>query len=343
MRKVVSILLCIAFLTGLCSCGSDKEYDTLELTSMNTVMQITVFKNSETDTQALLEDMKVCIEKMDALLDVNDSDSDISKINRASAGDTVQVDPHTAQILAEALEAYQYTDGMFDIRLLPIISLWGFDNGTYGVPDEIDITNALECVAQGSFEVDTVNNTVTKYGDTELILGGIAKGYLGDVLLCMAQEKGAVALINLGGNIVLAGNKSDGTPWSVGIKDPVDGESLACSFESEGDRSVVTSGAYERYFEYGGETYHHIIDPATGYPADSDLLSVTVIGEEGIVCDALSTALFVAGKEKAIELTGEFDSFEFILITESNEILYTSGIQNIELSNDAFTLKEIQR
>lgn len=310
---------------------------------MNTVMQITVFKNSETDTRAILEDMKACIENMDALFDVNDPDSDISKINNASAGDVISVDTHTAQILTKALDAYQYTNGIFDIRLLPIISLWGFDNGLYGVPDDVDISAALESISQGSFVVDTVNNTVTKTGDTKLALGGIAKGYLGDVLLRMAQEENVVAIINLGGNIILAGDKPDGKPWSVGVKNPLDEENLACSFESGGNRSVVTSGAYERYFEYGGQSYHHIIDPATGYPADSDLLSVTVIGEDGSVCDALSTALFVAGKEKAIELMDTLDSFEFILITESNELLYTSGVQNVELSSDAYTLREIQR
>ncbi len=342
MKKVVSILLCIASLTGLCSCKSN-EYDTLELTAMNTVMQITVFNNSETDSEKILAEMKKCIEEMERLMDVNDKDSDISRINNSISGTEVQVDENTAQILQKALEAYEYTDGLFDVKLLPVISLWGFDNGKYGVPETEAIDSALDSIAQGGYTVDLKNNTVTGTGDTQLVLGGIAKGYLGDMLLQMAREKGVCALLNLGGNIVLCGSKPDGSLWKVGIKNPLASDELACSFESEGNRSVVTSGAYERYFEYGGETYHHIIDPATGYPADSDLMSVTVIGEEGAVCDCLSTALFVAGKEKAIGFTKEFDSYEFILITENNEILYTDGIKNMELSDDSFTLKVIQR
>ena len=342
MKRVVSILLCVALLTGLCACKSN-EYDTLELTAMNTVMQITVFNNSETDSAEILKEMEECIRHMDSLMNVNDEDSDISKINLASSGDTVKVDADTARILQDALEAYEYTDGLFDIRLQPVISLWGFDNGKYGVPEDEAVRDALNSISEGGYTVDLTNNTVTLNGNTELVLGGIAKGYLGDALLRMANEKGVSALINLGGNIVLCGEKPDGSPWSVGIKNPLDTENIACTFECEGNRSVVTSGAYERYFEYGGKTYHHIIDPATGYPADSDLLSVSVIGAEGTVCDCLSTALFVAGKEKAIELIKEFDSYEFILITEDNEIFYTDGLANMELSDDGFTLREIQR
>ena len=343
MKKVVSVLLCIAFLAGLCSCGGNNEYDTLELTAMNTVMKITVFKNSETDTKKLLDNMRDCIEKIDGLMDVNNPDSDISRVNDAAVGVAVAVDYHTAHILEKALAAYQYTDSLFDVKLLPVITLWGFDNGNYGVPTDADIADALESVGKASFEVNTVDNTVVKHTETQIALGGIAKGYLGDVLLQLAEDVNATALINLGGNIVLAGDKTDGTPWSVGIKNPVDTEGLACSFEGSEGLSVVTSGAYERCFQYGGKTYHHIIDPATGYPANSDLLSVSVIGEEGAVCDALSTALFVGGKEKAIEFTKEFDSYEFILITENNELFYTAGIKNIEVSDDTFTLKEIER
>ena len=342
MKRVVSILLCVAVIAGLCACRSN-EYDTLELTAMNTVMQITVFNNSETDSSEVLKEMEECIRHMDSLMNVNDKNSDISKINLASAGDIVEVDTDTARILQMALEAYEYTDGLFDIKLQPVITLWGFDNGKYGVPEADSINDALSIVAGSGYTVDLTNNTVTLTGDTRVVLGGIAKGYLGDKLLQMANEKGVSALLNLGGNIVLCGEKPDGSSWNVGIKNPLDTAGLACSFDSKGNRSVVTSGGYERYFEYGGNTYHHIIDPATGYPADSDLLSVSVIGSEGVVCDCLSTALFVAGKEKAIEFVKEFDSYEFILITEDNEILYTSGIENMKLSDDSFTLKEIQR
>lgn len=343
MRKAVSILLCLTLLTGLCSCKGADEYDTLELTAMNTVMQITVFNNSETDSKEVLELMAQCIRETDSLMNVNEANSDISRINASASGVVIDVDEDTAEILSEALEAYEYTHGLFDVRLMPVVTLWGFHNGQYGVPEEADIRVALERVNGSSFTVNTEDNTVIKNGDAQLILGGIAKGYLGDKLLEIAKENNVSAIISLGGNIVLCGAKSDGSLWSVGIKDPLNTEDLACSFDSEGNRSVVTSGAYERYFEYGGETYHHIIDPATGYPAESDLLSVTVMGEKGVVCDCLSTALFAAGKEKAVELTKEFNSYEFIFITKDNEILYTDGIEGMKVSNDSYTLKEMKR
>ncbi len=342
MKKTVSLLLVIAVMVSLCSCTALKGDDTLSLTAMNTVMQITVFNNSKVENERILQRMSQRIEEIDSLMDADNPDSDVYLINKSEADKAINISADTAHVIADSLSAFEKTDGNFNITVMPVVSAWGFHNGTYGVPGEKALVDALASVKNNGITVNTTDNCVKKAEGVEVTLGGIAKGYLGDELLEIALEENVTALLSLGGNIVLCGNKADGSLWSVGVKNPHNTDGLACSFKSKGNRSVVTSGGYERYFEYSGKTYHHIIDPKTGYPAESDLLSVTVIGGKGSLCDAFSTGLYVMGKEKAVAFAKENNSFDYILITTDNEILYTEGVSDIELSDDTFTLTAIQ-
>ena len=340
MRKIISVLICVVIVLQLCSCvPTDDTKVTENITAMNTVMQLTVFNTSKGTAEEVAEKMIQRIKEIEKLFDANLSDSDTSRIN--SAVTELTVNDETAELLNTAKKASETTGGAFDITIMPVLKLWGFNDGNYGVADDETIKDFLEFVDYKNISV--AGNKVTKNINTQISLGGIAKGYLGDELLEIAEEYGATALLSLGGNIVLCGNKNESEKWTVGIKNPNDTENLACSFECDGNKSVVTSGAYERYFEYGGKTYHHIIDPKTGYPAKSDLLSVTVIGENGAFCDAFSTALFVMGKEKSVAFAKEHNEFDFILITENSEILITDGVIGIEAESENLTVKSIQR
>lgn len=355
MKKTIAALLCFLIVLQLCGCASAMDSQNVtegdnrkvieNVTAMNTVMQITVFKTSKGTTQQVADLMKSRITELEKLFDVNSPDSDISKINNFNGAefDDISVSEDTVNVLTAAKSAFYGTDYLFDIKIMPVLKLWGFDNGNYGVPKAEDIENALAVAEESSIKIYADKNTVRVTEGTEISLGGIAKGYLGDELLKIAEEYGATALLSLGGNIVLCGDKSDGESWKVGVKNPNDTENIACSLECKGNQSVVTSGGYERYFEYGGKKYHHIIDPGTGYPAESDLSSVTVIGENGTMCDAYSTALFVMGKEKAVDFAKEANGYEFIFITEDNEILTTDGVTGIEIQSDEFALKSIPR
>lgn len=346
MKKFISALMCVVLVLQLSSCTQADENTkaTETITAMNTVMQITVFNTSKGTPQEVLELMKARINELDGLFNANSENSDVSRINNFSGSEfeNISVSEDTVKILESSLAAYYSTDYLFDIKLMPIISLWGFDNGKYGVPKTADIEKALEMVENSRILIYETDNAVRKTEGTQISLGGIAKGYLGDRLLEIAEEYGATALVSLGGNIVLCGEKGESEKWSVGIKDPLDTENIALSFECGGNRSVVTSGGYERCFEYGGKEYHHIIDPKTGYPADSDLLSVTVVGENGAMCDACSTALFVMGREKAVEFAKESNDYDFILITENNEVYITDGIAEAQLEGE-YTLRSIER
>lgn len=334
MKKAIAVLFCGCFLLTMCSCGFKKEA-TKEFTAMNTLMSIRVFSSYEGSVE---EDLQLFVDKInefDALFDANNENSDVSEINGKNT--EIKVSEATAKIIQKSILASSLTNGAFDITIMPVLMLWGFDNGNYGVPEKTEIQSALKNV--GADKISVKNNTVIKEDNTQISLGGIAKGYVGDELLKIAKENGVSAVLSLGGNIVLCGENTERGMWTVGVKNPLEANELVCTFEHKGNVSVVTSGGYERSFEKDGKAYHHIIDTKTGEPAETDLLSVTVIGEDGALCDAFSTALFSMGKEKAVKFAKEHNDFEYIFITEDKEIIATEGVSALKLTDESFKIK----
>lgn len=334
MKKAIALLLCGCFLLTMCSCNFKKEATT-EFTAMNTLMSIRVFSSSNGENEEAVKLFTDKIKELDILFDPNNENSDVALINGEST--EIKVSEDTAKVIEKSLLANKLTGGAFDITIMPVLKLWGFDNGNYGVPKKAEIESALKLVGKNSVFVK--NNTVTKKDNAQISLGGIAKGYLGDELLKIAKDNGVSGIISLGGNIVLCGENAEKGAWTVGVKNPLEANEIVCTFKHKGNVSVVTSGGYERSFKKDGKTYHHIIDTKTGEPAKSDLLSVTVIGEDGALCDAFSTALFSMGKEKAVKFAKEHNDFQYIFITENKEIIATDGVSSLELSDNNFTIK----
>ena len=331
MKKALSIMLCALMLLSFTSCENQKEL-TRDFTAMNTLISIRVFGVSNEENEKAMTLFTDKINELSILFDANNEKSDVKEINNSD--ENCRVSSYTAGIIKKSLVASKNTDGYFDITIMPVLKLWGFDNGLYGVPKSENILKALKNVSYKNISVK--GDTVTKLPGTEVALGGIAKGYIGDELLKIADECNVNAIISLGGNIVLCGDNSGKGYYTVGVKNPLNQNELLCTFESVGNKSVVTSGAYERYFEKDGKTYHHIIDTSTGYPSDSDLLSVSVIGEDGAFCDAYSTALFSMGKEKAVAFAEENNDFSYILVTDTNEIITIGDVKNLEVLDSNF-------
>lgn len=328
IKRTASLILCAVLLMNLSSCVFSQE-ETVNITAMNTLITIRVFGNSKEENERAVALFKEKITEFENLFDANIKTSDVAKINSSKIGAVVE--ESTARIIKKSLEASAMTNGAFDITIMPVLKLWGFDNGKYGVPSDAEIKSSLANV--GYEKITVSGNNVEKQENTEISLGAIAKGYLGDELLKIATENGVNAVISLGGNIVLCGDNNGKGYWTVGVKNPHESESLACSFDCPADVSVVTSGAYERYFEKDGKTYHHIIDTTSGKPAQSDLLSVTVVGKDGAMCDAFSTALFALGYKKAVAFAKENNDFSYIFITDKNEIT-AIGIENLNTLNE---------
>ena len=237
--------------------------------------------------------------------------------------------------MEQALEICRRTDGALDLSIYPIVRAWGFTTGSYQVPDEETIQSLLPLVDYTQIQYDAAIGVVTLPEGMEIDLGSVAKGYAGQLVAQMLRNSGVEsALLNLGGNVQTVGAKPDGSPWQIGIKDP-QGEDAMMVLSVE-DQAVVTSGGYERYFEQDGQTYWHIMDPSTGHPADSGLISVTIVGDEGVVCDGLSTALFVMGLEKATDLWAQSGDFEAAFVLSSGEVCITEGLTDRFALTDSY-------
>lgn len=318
-------LLSAAFLLTGCSGAPAQEPETATFFAMDTAMDFTVYGDA-----ALLDEAETLIGSLEEQVSVTDEHSDIYAIDHTGSG---SLSGNAAELMEQALELCRRTGGALDISVYPIVRAWGFTTGSYQVPDEETIQSLLPLVDYTQIQYDAATGVVTLPEGMEIDLGSVAKGYAGQLAAQMLREHGVQsALLNLGGNVQTVGAKPDGSPWQIGIKDP-QGEDAMMVLSVE-DQAVVTSGGYERYFEQDGQTYWHIMDPSTGHPADSGLLSVTIVGDEGVVCDGLSTALFVMGLEKAADLWAQSGDFEAVFVTASGEVYITEGLQ------DRFALTE---
>ncbi len=280
-------------------------------------MSLTVYGDEE-----YLDGAEGIINDIEDELSVTDKESDIYRLNLEKE---TYVSDDTAYIVSEALKMCKETDGALDISIYPIVKAWGFTTGEYRVPTETEIADLLKKV---SYEDISVNgNVISCQAETEIDLGSVAKGYTADRLKSYMKENGVKsAILSLGGNIQTIGSKPDGSLWKIAISDPEGDSYLGAVSVSE--KAVVTSGGYERSFEENGVTYHHLIDPSTGYPADNGFVSVTIIGDNGLMCDAYSTALFVMGPEKALEFYEKEKSFEAVLLTSDGVLYITEGIED---------------
>ena len=327
--KKLTALLLAGILTG-CSAPAEEMQQPVErsLFAMNTYMTFTAYGE---DAQAALQEAEECIQQVEGLWSVTDEDSEIYQANH-SGGQPVTVSEETAEIISFALEMAQRTGGALDPTIYPVLTAWGFTTDSKQVPSQQQIAQLLEQVGYDRIQINGSELTVPD--GMELDLGAVGKGYTADLVTEILRRHGVTsALISLGGNIQAIGSRPDGSDWRLGIRAPWESGNLGVLTVS--DAAVVTSGGYENYFDdEQGNLYWHILDPSTGYPADSGLQSVTIVGREGKMCDALSTALFVMGAQSAEQYWRENGGFEMLLVTDSGEILITEGIA------ENFTLNE---
>ena len=326
MKKhfISAMLSALLFLTG-CSAESSPEPVQGTFFAMDTMMDFTIYGES-----GLIDQSESLIASLESLVSVTDTGSELYAINQTGSG---TLTGKASSLMEQALEICRRTDGALDLSIYPIVRAWGFTTGSYQVPDEAEIQALLPLVDYRKIQYDAADGDVTLPVGMKIDLGSVAKGYAGQLVAQMLREHGVQsALLNLGGNVQTVGTKPDGSPWQIGIKDP-QGEDAMMVLSVE-DQAVVTSGGYERYFEQDGQTYWHIMDPSTGHPADSGLISVTIVGDEGVVCDGLSTALFVMGLEKAADLWAQSGDFEAVFVTASGEVYITEGLR------DRFALTE---
>ncbi|MGJ0845725.1 FAD:protein FMN transferase [Tissierella praeacuta] len=295
--------------------------------AMDTFVSWTIYH--ENDCSKQIEER---IHELESILSTTDINSEIHRLNDRKS---YVVSSDTRDLLSRSLKLCERTDGVLDISIYPIVKAWGFTTGSFHVPSEQSISQLVKNVNYRKIEYDADSGAVRLPEEMEIDLGSLGKGYVSEQLIQMLKAKGIKsALVNIGGNIQVLGGKINGEPWLVGLRNPFS-DGCACSLKIK-DKAVVTSGGYERYFEEGGVKYCHIINPNTGIPIEGDLASVTVVGEDAVACDGLSTSLFIMGLEEAEDFWRNSDDFEAIFITKGGQITITEGLQSTFSLSEAF-------
>lgn len=332
-------ILCVFLLVSilLCGCASARpaastatpdpeaaERSTVYVDSMDTFIELSAFGSNRA---AALQAAREEILRLNDILSIGLEDSEISRVNRAGSG-TVSAD--TAAMIREALTLYSETDGAFDLTVYPLMELWGFVSKEYHVPTAEELAETMTRIGAERVVLDDKTGLVTLDEGQAIDLGGIAKGFASQRLMEIFRQYGVEsAIVSLGGNMQCLGSKPDGSPWRIGVKDPFNPDFGLSAIVQIVDKAVITSGGYERFFvdEATGTVYRHIIDPATGYPAESGLSSVSIVTADGMLGDGLSTALYIMGLEKAADFwRAHSEDFDAILIDKDGNVYVTAGI-----------------
>lgn len=320
MKKIIPLIMLFII---LCGCSFPANTTSESFFAMDTYMTVTVNGSNSKSAVKYAENE---IKKLDKKLSAHNKNSEIYKLNKNGSK---KLSDTTLDVLDEALDCYKLSEGAFNPAMLTVSELWGFPDKNYRVPSENEIKSALKNSKPEKITEKDNLVTLNKKG-LKLDLGGIAKGYASGMIIKKLKEmKINSALLNLGGNIAALGSKPDGCAWTVAIENPDKKGNYLVALKVK-DKDVITSGGYERNFKKNGKTYHHILNPENGYPAESGLKSVTIIGTSGAYDDAFSTAMFVMGKEKALRFwaKGERD-FDAVIYTDKGELLVTEGVSDI--------------
>lgn len=255
-------------------------------------------------------------------------DSEVSMINQNAGKEYVDVSSETFEVLSCASRLSEISGGLFDITVGPLIDLWNYKH-SFQVPEDEKIQHALSLVNYHDLMLNPDEQSAgLRRSEQSIDLGGIGKGYISDCLVKTLQKYGVVsAFVNIGGNVSTLGNKPDGSSWSVGIRHPRHDGCLIGAVKVTG-QAVVTSGDYERYFiDDTGKRRHHIINPITGYPVESGLISVTVVADSAMIADGLSTAIFAAGMDKGLGYLTHFPGVDVVLVDNRQRIFITRGLK----------------
>ena len=314
--------------------NEEDKSESRDIFAMDTYMTLTAYgKNAKKALDEAVDE----INDIEQLVSTGIDSSEVSQINKNGKG---SVSETTGYLIKRSKEIYDSTNGVFDITIYPIMQAWGFPTENYCVPGKKELKKLRGLMGADHVLYDEKKQEVTlnKEG-MKIDLGGIAKGYTSSKVMDIFKENGiSSAVISLGGNVQTLNGKPDGSDWRVAVENPADTGSYIGVLSIK-DKAVITSGGYERYFKQDGKTYHHIIDPANGYPANNGLTSVTIVSDDGTLADGLSTSLFIMGPEKAQKYWKEHsDEFDTILVKDDGSILVSEGIADYFTSESDFTI-----
>lgn len=325
--RALCLILCLLFVMPFASCQRQERQEK-SFFLMDTPITVTLYTDKKT-AETVFAECRAILSELENLWSRTKEGSDIGRFNTAS--NSIELDPRTATLIEKAMDVTEKTSGAFDVTVAPLVNLWQSSEEKGTLPTQKELQAALALV--GASHLNLTNNTLTKAEKgVQIDLGGIGKGAAISALISYLESCDGVrgGLVSFGSNVAVFGEKPDGKPYRIALKNPKAENGYAGVLNLKAGQILSVSGDYERYYTVNGEKYHHILDPETGYPAVSGLCSVAVICSDGALADALSTALFVMGEENARAFyESKIYDFEAIFISQSGNVTTTAGLANI--------------
>ena len=344
-KKLISIFLSallIIYLIYSISINRNEASISNTYYNLGTINEITLYDVNKKTGEKILEECGSILMDIDNKMSNTIKSSDVSKINKNAGKAYTKVSKDTYYVIKKSIEFSNISNDTFDISVGPLIDLWSIGTDNAKVPNKEEIENILPLVDYSKILLNDENLSVKLSEENMKIdLGGIAKGYAADKIYDYLKSQNIKsAIINLGGNILTLGSKNNDQPFSIGIQDPTMPRGNSIGNIKVTNKSVVTSGIYERYIEKDNKIYHHMLNPHTGYPFENNLNSVTIVSDESIICDALSTTTFGLGLDNGMKLIESLDNVDAIFITKDKKIYLSSNLKDkFNLTDTSFSIE----
>lgn len=344
-KKLISIFLgALLIISLIYSISINRNEESISNTYYNlgTINEVTLYDVNKKTGEKILEECGSILMDIDNKMSNTIKSSDVSKINKNAGKAYTKISKDTYYVIKKSIEFSNISNDTFDISVGPLIDLWSIGTDNAKVPNKEEIENILPLVDYSKILLNDENLSVKLSEENMKIdLGGIAKGYAADKIYdYLKSENIKSAIINLGGNILTLGSKNNDQPFSIGIQDPTMPRGNSIGNIKVSNKSVVTSGIYERYIEKDNKIYHHMLNPHTGYPFENNLNSVTIVSDESIICDALSTTTFGLGLDSGMKLIESLNNVDAIFITKNKKIYLSSNLKDkFNLTDTSFSIE----
>ncbi|MEG2867411.1 MAG: FAD:protein FMN transferase [Terrisporobacter sp.] len=339
-KKIIAFFVTLMLVVGIVGCGEKKSKDPITRTElfMGTAIKVTIYDKSN---EKILDKAFKRVIEIEDLVSINKEGTEITELNNNAGIKGVKLSDDSFNIVKKGLEYSKLSNGGYDLTIGPLVKLWSIGLPEAKVPNKNEIIDAIKKIDYKNVNIneDTKEVFLTEKG-MMIDLGSIAKGYAADEIVKLLKENGVKeAIVDLGGNIYALGLKEGDKEWKVGIQDPFTDRGNVVGSVKVSNKSVVTTGIYERFIEKDGVKYHHILNPKDGYPYKTELAGVSIIADESVDADGLSTLVFTKGLDEGIKFIESLDGVDAVFITENRNVYTTDGIKdNFKMMNESFKL-----
>lgn len=339
-KKFIAMIMAIALPIGLIGCTKEQTSEPIGRTEvvMGTVVKVTLYDGG---SEEILDKVFKRLAEIENLLSINKEGTELDKLNENAGIKGIKVSDTSYDVIKRGLDYSKLSNGGYDVTIGPLVKLWSIGLPEAKVPTQEEINKTIKNIDYSKVKInpDTKEVFLSEKG-MMLDLGSIAKGYATDEVVKILREEGVKqAIVDIGGNLYAMGLKDGDTDWKIGIQNPFAERGNSLGSVEVSDKTVVTSGVYERFIEKDGVKYHHILNPDTGYPYETDIAAVSIIADKSIDADALSTLIFTKGLDKGLKFVEKLDAVDAVFITNEKKVYITEGLRNnFKITDESFKL-----